>query len=82
VITEVGPIGEILEPKEFRGRFYNAIGTLVRDQLNLSIHSWKDVPAKKKGELWDKKLKLNFRFSKGKYELVKLHACKIMGESF
>jgi hypothetical protein len=57
---EVGPIGEILKPKEFRGQFCNAIETLVRDQLNLSIRSWKDVPAKKKGELWDKKLKLNF----------------------
>ena len=37
---------------------------------------------KKKGELWDKKLKLNFRFPEGKHELVKLNAFKIMGESF
>jgi len=79
---EVGPTGEILEPKEFRGRFRNAIGTQVRDQLNPAVPSWKDVPAKKKGELWDKKLKLNFTFSAGKHELVKLHAFKIMGESF
>ena len=58
------------------------IRALVRDQWNPTIPSWKVVPEKKKGELWDKKLKLNFRFSKGKHELVKLHAFKIMGESF
>ena len=82
MITEVRSAGEILEPKQFRGRFCNAIRALVRDQLNLAIPSRKDVPVKKKGELWDKKLKLNFRFLKGKHELVKLHAFKIMGESF
>ena len=71
MITEVRPVGEILEPKEFRGRFRNAIEALVRDKLNLAIPTWKDVPAKKKGELWDKKLKLNFRFLEGKHELVK-----------
>ena len=37
VITEVGPAGEILEPKELRGRFRNAIGALVRDKLNPAI---------------------------------------------
>ena len=37
VITEVGPAGEILEPKELRGRFRNAIGALVRDKLNPTI---------------------------------------------
>ena len=39
VITEVRSAGEILEPKEFRGRFCNAIRALVRDQLNLAIRS-------------------------------------------
>jgi hypothetical protein len=79
---EVGLAGEILEPMEFRGKFCNTIRALVRDQLNPAIPSWKDVLAKKKGELWDKKLKFNFRFPKGKHDLVKLHAFKIMGESF
>ena len=37
VITEVGPAGEVLEPKELRGRFRNAIRALVRDKLNLAI---------------------------------------------
>ena len=71
MITEVGTAGEILEPKEFRGRFRNAIGALVRDKLNPAILNWKEVPEKKKDELWDKQLKLNFRFPGGKQELVK-----------
>jgi len=71
VITEVGPAGEILEPKELRGRFRNAIGALVRDKLNPAIPNWKEVPENKKDELWDRQLKLNFRFSEGKHELVK-----------
>ena len=54
VITEVGPAGEILEPKKLRGRFYNAIGALVRDKLNLAIPNWKEVPENKKNELWDR----------------------------
>jgi hypothetical protein len=66
VITEVGPAREILEPKEFRGRFCNMIGALVRDKLNPAIPNWKEVPKKKKDELWDKQLKLNFRFLEGK----------------
>ena len=68
---EVGPAGEILEPKEFRGQFYNAIGALVRDKLNPAIPNWKEVPEKKKDELWDRQLKLNFRFPEGNHELVK-----------
>ena len=71
MITEVGPAAEILEPKELRGRFCNAIGALVRDKLNPTIPNWKEVPEKKKDELWDKQLKLNFRFPEGKHKLVK-----------
>ena len=37
MITEVGPAGEILELKELRGRFHNAIEALVRDKLNPAI---------------------------------------------
>ena len=72
MITEVGPAGEILEPKELRGRFRNAIGTLVRDKLNPAIPNRKVVLENKKNELWDRQLKLNFRFSEGKHELVKM----------
>ena len=44
MITEVGPTGEILELKDLRGRFRNAIGALVRDKLNPAIPYWKEVP--------------------------------------
>ena len=71
MITEVGPAGEILEPKELRGRFRNAIGALVRDKLNLAIPNWKEVPENIKNALWDRQLKVNFRFLEGKHELVK-----------
>ena len=71
MIIEVGLAGEILELKEFRGRFRNAIGALVRDKLNLTIPNWKEVQEKKKDELWDKQLKLNFRLLEDKQELVK-----------
>ena len=82
MITEVRSAGEILEPKQFRGRFHNEIGALVRDQLNPAIPNWKEVPDNTKNALWDRQLKHNFRFLEGKHELVKLHAFKIMGESF
>ena len=49
--------------------------------MNLAIPNWKEVPEKKNDELWDKQLKLNFRFPEGMQELVK-NAFKIMGESF
>ena len=81
MITEVRPAGEILEPKELRGRFRNAIGALVRDKLNPAIPNWKEVLENKKDELWDRQLKLNFRFPEGKHELVK-NAFRMMGESF
>ena len=51
VIIEVRPAGKILEPKELRGRFRNAIGALVRNKLNPAIPNWKVVPEKKKDEL-------------------------------
>ena len=44
MITEVGSVGEIIEPKELRGRFHNAIGALVKDKLNAAIPNWKEVP--------------------------------------
>ena len=71
MITEVGPVGEILEPKELRGRFHNAIGALVRDKLNPTIPNWKEVPENIKNALCDRQLKVNFRFPEGKHKLVK-----------
>ena len=71
MITEVGPAGEILEPKELRGRFRNAIEALVRDKLNPAIPNWKEILENKKNKLWDRQLKLNFRFSEDKHKQIK-----------
>ena len=71
MITEVGPAGEILEPKELRGKFRNAIGALVRGKLNPAIPNWKEIPENTKNAIWDRQLKINFRFPEGKHELVK-----------
>ena len=71
MIMEVGPAGEIIELKELRGRFHNAIEALVRDRLNPAIPNWKEVPENKKNELWDRHLRVNFRFPEGKHGLVK-----------
>ena len=71
MITEVRPAGEILEPKELRGKFRNTIEALVRDKLNPPIPNWKEVAENTKNALWDRQLKVNFRFLEGKHELVK-----------
>ena len=54
MIMEVGLAGEILEPKELRGKFHNVIGALVRDKLNPAIPNWKEVPENTKNALWDR----------------------------
>ena len=82
VVTEVGPAGEIIEPKKIRARFRNAIGVLVREKLNPAIRTWKDVPILLKEDLWKEKLKINFRFPEGTHELVKCNAFKIMAQAF
>jgi hypothetical protein len=74
VITEVGPQGQILEPKKYIAKFRNAIGAYVRDKLNPVIPNWKDYPEEKKTELWDEHLVKNFRFLEGTHELVKHRA--------
>ena len=49
--------------------------------MNPAIHNWKEIPENTKNALWDRQLKVNFRFSEGKHELVK-NAIRMMGESF
>jgi hypothetical protein len=61
VITKVMTGWEILESKHFRARWCNAIGALVRHELNPAVRSWKDISVEAKDFLW-KKLLTNFRF--------------------
>ena len=39
--------------------------------MNPAIPNWKEVPENIKNALWDRQLKVNFRFPEGKHELVK-----------
>jgi hypothetical protein len=74
VITKVREDGEILEPPENISRWRNAIGALVRDQLNPAICFWtgkQGVPKDEKKRLWDKWLMVHFKLPEGKHELVK-----------
>jgi hypothetical protein len=85
VITRVGEEGRILEPPEYISKFRNAIGALVRDQLNPAIRFWSGkhgMPEAKKQELWDEWLMNTFRLPTGTHELVKRHAYKIIGNIF
>ena len=50
--------------------------------MNPAIPNWKEVPENIKNALWDRHLKVNFRFQEGKHELVKKNAIMMMGESF
>ena len=40
VITEVGSVGEPLQPRENCVKFRNAVRAMVRDELNPAIQSW------------------------------------------
>jgi hypothetical protein len=85
VISRVREEGQILEPPEYISKFRNAIGAVVRDQLNPAIYFWSGkhgVTEAKKQELWDEWLMGTFRLSARTHELVKRHAYKIIGNAF
>jgi hypothetical protein len=71
VIDEVREDGQILQPKEFKSKFCNAIGALVRDKLNPSIRNWHNYPEDIKEDLWKNRLLVNFRILIAKQALVR-----------
>ena len=60
-VTEISPKGEPVQPVEVAAMYRNAIGFLVRDNLDITISNWKLVPKKTKKDLW-KKLRTRFIF--------------------
>ena len=64
VVTALSPAGEPMEPPEVRAKFRNAVGALVRDQMDPTIVHWKLVPVGTKDFLW-KELKATFIFPRG-----------------
>jgi len=61
-ITEVSLKGEPVQPIQVAAKYRNAIGFLVRDNLDITIPNWKLVPKKTKKNLW-KKLRTRFIFA-------------------
>jgi hypothetical protein len=80
VITEVGPEGDIIE-KSARAKFRNAMGALIRDELNPAVPSWHQVLDEKKKTLRDK-IKENFCYPSKDLEKCKHNALKIMRQPY
>lgn len=62
IITELGPKGEPLQPSEARPKFWNAVGFIVKEELDISWNGWKQVPGETRTKCWDKMV-IRFIFS-------------------
>jgi hypothetical protein len=71
----VSPKGHPLAPKEALPKFRNALGYLVRDNLDITVRQWKDVADDDKKKIWDK-LVTRFIFPRGSDKLMKEYAMK------
>ena len=80
-VTEVGPKGEPLEPFVVRAKFRNAIGALVRQNMDITIDTWRNVPAGTKQRVWDEIVKI-FIFPPEEVNRAKEYALKQLGISF
>jgi hypothetical protein len=74
-ISKVSPKGHPLAPKEALPKFRNALGYLVRDNLDITVRQWKDVADDDKKKIWDK-LVTRFIFPRGSDKLMKEYAMK------
>jgi hypothetical protein len=61
-ISYVSPKGQPLAPEEALPKFWNALGFLVRDNLDITIRHWKDVSVDVKNQIWNKLLMRFFYF--------------------
>jgi hypothetical protein len=71
----VSPKGEPLVPEETLPKFWNALGFLVRDNLDIIIRQWKDVLDDVKNQVCNKLL-TRFILPRGSEELVKEYKMK------
>jgi hypothetical protein len=74
-ILDVSPKGQPLAPKEALPKFRNALGFLVRDNLDITIRHWKDVSVDVKNQIWNNQL-TRFVLPRGSEELVKEYMMK------
>jgi hypothetical protein len=66
----VSPNGQPLALEEALPKFRNALGFLVRDNLDITIRQWRDVSDDVKNQMWNK-LITRFVLPRGSEELVK-----------
>jgi hypothetical protein len=74
-ISDVSSKGQPLAPEEALPKFRNALGFLVRDNLDITIRHWKDVSVNVKNQIWNKLL-MRFVLPQGSEELVKEYTMK------
>jgi hypothetical protein len=75
VETPTSPKDQPLAPEEALPKFQNALGFLVRDNLDITIRHWKDVSVDVKNQIWNKLL-TRFVLPRGSEELVKEYTMK------
>ena len=80
-ITDVSPNGQPLAPEEALPKFRNALGFLVRDNLDITIRQWRDVSDDVKNQMWNK-LVTRFVLPGGSEELVKKYTMKQFAINF
>ena len=80
-ISDVSPKGQPLAPEEALPKFRNALGFLVRDNLDITIRQWRDVSDDVKNQIWNKLL-MRFVLPRGSEELVKEYTMKQLAINF
>jgi len=80
-IADVSPNGQPLAPEEALPKFRNALGFLVRDNLDITIRQWRDVSDDVKNQMWNK-LITRFVLPRGSEELVKKYTMKQFAINF
>jgi hypothetical protein len=80
-ISYVSSKGQPLAPEEALPKFWNALGFLVRDNLDITIRHWKDVSVDVKNQIWNKLL-TRFVLPWGSEELLKEYTMKQLAINF
>ena len=80
-ISDVNPKGQPLAPEEALPKFRNALGFLVRDNLDITIRQWRDVSDDVKNQMWNK-LITRFVLPRGSKEPVKKYTLKQFAINF
>ena len=80
-IADVSPNGQPLALEEALPKFRNALGFLVRDNLDITIQQWRDVSDDVKNQMWNK-LITRFVLPRGSEELVKKYTMKQFAINF